>query len=57
MSQEPALTGQDIGQAEKATRAVLDSLPADTNTCFHDWVAIRLLANSGGSAWSRTGPR
>jgi hypothetical protein len=57
MSQEPALTGQDIGQAEKATRAVLDSLPADTNTRFHDWVAIRLLANSGGSAWSRTGPR
>ena len=49
MSQEPTLTGQDIGQAEKATRAVLDSLLADANTRFHEWVAIRLLAKSGGS--------
>jgi DNA-binding MarR family transcriptional regulator len=49
MSHEPTLTGQDIGQAEKATRAVLDSLLADANTRFHEWVAIRLIAKSGGS--------
>jgi DNA-binding MarR family transcriptional regulator len=49
MSQEPTLTGQDIGQAEKATRAVLDGLLADANTRFHEWVAIRLIAKSGGS--------
>ena len=47
MTQTPALTGQDIGQAEKATRAVLDRLLARTGTGFHGWVALNLLATTG----------
>jgi hypothetical protein len=43
MTDAPTLTGQDIGQAERATRAVLDALLADTGTPFEQWVALRLL--------------
>jgi DNA-binding MarR family transcriptional regulator len=45
----PTLTGQDIGQAEHATRAVLDRLLARTGTQFHGWVIINLLAGGGGA--------
>jgi hypothetical protein len=40
------LNGQDIGQAERATRAVLDRLLDDTGTRFHQWVALNLIATS-----------
>jgi len=39
----PSLTGQDIGQAEKATRAVLDRLLAETGTSFNGWVILNDL--------------
>ena len=45
----PTLNGRDIGQAEHATRAVLDRLLARTGTQFHGWVIINLLAASGGA--------
>jgi DNA-binding MarR family transcriptional regulator len=47
MPNAPTLTGQDIGQAEKATRAVLDALLADTGLAFEQWVGLNLLATSG----------
>ena len=43
MTDTTTLTGQDIGQAERATRAVLDALLADAGTPFEQWVALRLL--------------
>jgi hypothetical protein len=43
----PTLTGQDIGQAEKATRAVLDALLAETATTFPQWVALNVLRTGG----------
>jgi hypothetical protein len=54
MSDTPTLTGQDIGQAARATRAVLDALLADSEAetgseaAFHQWVAVNVL----GTAWS-----
>jgi len=48
MTTTPTLTGQDIGRAERATRAVLDRLLAKTGTTFHQWVTLRLLAANGG---------
>ena len=49
MTPTPLLTGQDIGQAEKATRAVLDRLLAQTGTTFHGWVILNLLATHGSA--------
>ena len=46
--QGPPLNGQDIGQAEHATRAVLDRLLARTGTQFRGWVILNLLAAGGG---------
>ena len=48
--QGPPLNGQDIGQAEHATRAVLDRLLARTGTEFRGWVILDLLAAGGGGA-------
>jgi hypothetical protein len=48
MTTTPTLTGQDIGQAEKATRAVLDRLLARTGTGFHGWVILNQLSAAGG---------
>lgn len=45
----PTLNGRDIGQAEHATRAVLDRLLAQAGTQFHPWVIINLLATGGGA--------
>lgn len=45
----PTLTGIDIGQAERATRAVLDRLLAETETRFTTWVVLNTLATIGGS--------
>jgi DNA-binding MarR family transcriptional regulator len=47
MTPTPTLTGQDIGQAEKATRAVLDRLLAESGTEFHHWVILNVLATNG----------
>jgi hypothetical protein len=41
------LNGQVIGQAERATRAVLDRLLARVGTPFEQWVALNLTATSG----------
>jgi len=49
MTSAPTLTGQDIGQAEKATRAVLDVLLERTGTGFHQWVVLNRLALAGGT--------
>ena len=38
------MNGQIIGQAERATRAVLDVLLADNDTSFEQWVALNLAA-------------
>ena len=45
----PALTGQDIGQAANATRAVLNRLLAATGTPFHGWVILNVLGTNGSS--------
>ena len=45
----PALNGQIIGQAERTTRAVLERLLTDTDTPFHQWVALNLLGNEAQS--------
>jgi hypothetical protein len=47
--QGPPLNGQDIGQAEHATRAVLDRLLARTGTQFRGWVILNQLAAGGGA--------
>jgi hypothetical protein len=41
------LNGQVIGQAERATRAVLDRLLDTVGTPFEQWVALNLTATSG----------
>lgn len=46
MSDTPTLTGQDIGQAERATRALLDRVLADVQTTFHQSVVLNLTANA-----------
>ena len=47
MTQPAALNGQVIGQAERATRAVLEALLAETETTFTNWVALNLVATHG----------
>jgi DNA-binding MarR family transcriptional regulator len=49
MTDTPTLSGQDIGQAERATRAVLDALLAETDTPFVDWVVLNVLATGPGA--------
>jgi hypothetical protein len=49
MTQTPLLNGQDIGQAEHATRAVLERLLARTGTQFLGWVMLNQLAAAGGA--------
>jgi hypothetical protein len=41
------LTGRDIGVAERATRAVLETLLIETGTSFHQWIALNLVATNG----------
>jgi DNA-binding MarR family transcriptional regulator len=48
MTDIPTLNGQDIGQAERATRALLDVVLAQTDTPFPNWVVLNMLANAGG---------
>lgn len=47
MTQPATLNGQVIGQAERATRAVLEVLLAETDTTFTNWVALNLVATHG----------
>jgi len=41
------LTGQDIGQASYAVRAVLDRVLERTGTGFRPWVAVNVLGSNG----------
>jgi DNA-binding MarR family transcriptional regulator len=50
MSNTPTLTGQDIGQAALATRAVLNVLLAESGTTFPQSVALTLVANAPSAA-------
>jgi hypothetical protein len=43
----PSLTGQDIGQAATATRAIFDRLLAESGTPFSGWVILNDLGTSG----------
>jgi DNA-binding MarR family transcriptional regulator len=45
----PALNGLVIGQAERATRAVLDRHLATEGRDFHEWVVLNLLHAAGGA--------
>jgi DNA-binding MarR family transcriptional regulator len=47
MTTTPTLNGQVLGQAEHATRALLDRLLARTGTTFHGWVALNQTGASG----------
>ncbi len=47
MTQTPLLTGQDIGQVHKATRAVLERRLAASGTEFNAWVMLNVLGSSG----------
>jgi len=42
------LNGQIIGQAERATRAVLDDFLIGTGTTFVPWVTLNVLSVAGG---------
>jgi len=47
MPQPPTLTGQDIGEAQGAVRALLDQILADTATTSNQYIALRVLAVRG----------
>ena len=45
----PTLNGAVLGQAERASRAVLDRLLARTGTSFHHYLALNVIASQGGT--------
>jgi len=47
MTNPPALTGEAIGEAAKATNAVLETLLAEVRTSFLSWVALNVLTTAG----------
>ena len=47
MTDPPVLTGQAIGEAAKATNAVLETLLAEVRTSFLSWVALNVLTTAG----------
>ncbi len=47
MTDPPAVTGQAIGEAAKATNAVLETLLAEVRTSFLSWVALNVLTSAG----------
>lgn len=49
MNDAPTLNGRILGEAERATRAVLDRLLEETGTTFYQWVALNALAMNGGA--------
>ena len=50
MTDTTTLTGQDIGLAHYATRAVLEASLAQTGTVFLSWLALNAVASAGGVA-------
>ncbi len=50
MPQPPTLTGQDIGEAEGAVRALLDQILTGTGTTSNEYIALRVLAARGPAA-------
>jgi hypothetical protein len=48
MTTPPPFNGRVIGQAERATRAVLEELLVPHGVDFTSWVTVNLLATSGG---------
>jgi DNA-binding MarR family transcriptional regulator len=47
MTTTPALTGRDIGQAAKATGALLDRLLAEAGISFPEWTVLFTLDGAG----------
>jgi DNA-binding MarR family transcriptional regulator len=47
MTTTPTLNGRIIGQAERATRALLENLLSTTGIGFHRWVILTNLATAG----------
>ncbi|MEN3306373.1 MAG: hypothetical protein V7603_2575 [Micromonosporaceae bacterium] len=47
MTTTPPVTGQDLGMAQNATRALLDDLLARAGTDFPEWLVLRLLHQRG----------
>jgi hypothetical protein len=47
MTNPPAVTGQAIGEAAKATNAVLETLLAEVRTSFLSWAALNVLTTAG----------
>lgn len=45
----PVLTGQIIGQAQYATRAVLDELLARHSITFYEWIVLNVTGTNGGA--------
>jgi DNA-binding MarR family transcriptional regulator len=50
MPPTPTLTGQDIGEAEGAVRALLDRILAGTGTTSTEYIALRVLSLRGPAA-------
>jgi hypothetical protein len=49
MTTTPTLNGRIIGQAERATRALLENLLATTGIGFQPWVILTNLATAGAT--------
>jgi DNA-binding MarR family transcriptional regulator len=47
MTEVPSLTGQDIGEAAEAVRALLDNVTASTGRSSSEFLALRVLALRG----------
>ena len=47
MTPTPTFTGQDIGLAHYATRALLEASLAESGTSFVDWLVINIVATDG----------
>jgi DNA-binding MarR family transcriptional regulator len=46
----PPVTGQDLGMAQNATRALLDDLLARSGTDFPEWLVLRMISQQGAAA-------
>jgi DNA-binding MarR family transcriptional regulator len=49
MTTAPTLNGQILGEAEHATRALMERLLAPTATTFHQWVVLNGITVVGGA--------
>jgi hypothetical protein len=47
MTNSPALTGDAVGEAAKATNAALETLLAEVRTSFLSWVVLNVLTTAG----------